>query len=95
MSSPILQMKRLRRGSGAEGIWGFWSQGDGKGGERRVPGLRTAPSSRTKPGKPDRMFTSLEIKGAAAARGLTRAAGSSRLSWGSQGRRPGPAFPRP
>lgn len=62
---------------------------------RRVQGLRTAPSNRTKPGKPDRMFTSLEMKGDAAARGLTREAGSSRPSWSRRSGWPGPVFPRP
>ena len=55
-----------------ESGWGqcWWEEGGG----RRVKGLRNAPSNRTKAGKPDRLFTSLEIK-IDAAKGLTREAG--------------------
>lgn len=60
---------------------------------RRAQGLRSSPSNRTKPGKSDRMFTSLGIKGDAAARGLTREAGNSRQS--KQSGWPGPVLPRP
>lgn len=58
-----------------------------------MPGLRTAPSNRTKPGKPDRMFTSLEMKDDAAARGLTSEAGSSRPPGAGRAGGPGQCFP--
>lgn len=51
-----------------------WGQRWWEGGGRRVKGQRTSPSNRTKPGKPDRLFTSLEIK-TDSARELTREAG--------------------
>lgn len=83
-------MGQGKRKSGA-----FGGRPVGRTAGRSVQGLRTAPSNRTKPGKPDRMFTSPEIKGDAAARGLTREAGNSRPSLGRQSGWPAPVFPRP